>query len=340
MAIQFCHRFGNGLRAGAPMLRLLEAESGIGPPRHRRAITRLARGVKDGELVSELMSQDPYFPPLMTAMVRVGDETGRLEHTLLTLSERYREKQNTRRAFVSSIAWPVLQLILGIGVISLLILVLGIFSPPTGGEMVDILGFGLRGPSGVLWFWFYLSLVFGFIGLLFWGFARNVGGVQNLVPFIYMVPGIGSSIQTITISRFCWTLALALGSGIDPIRSIRLALDSTDSDYYRSAAPHSQRAVEDGASLAGAIEATALFPIDFVQRIEIAEQSGTDAESMEFLTEEYSERAKRAVKVISGVATGVIWLGIMALFIFLIFRIAGIIFGFYDVVNEPIIPRR
>ena len=59
---------------------------------------------------------------------------------------------------------------------------------------------------------------------------------QNVVPLIYMIPKLGAAIQTITISRFCWTMALALDSGLDPIRSIRLSLDSTDSEYYQSAA--------------------------------------------------------------------------------------------------------
>ena len=59
-----------------------------------------------------------------------------------------------------------------IGVLSLLILIMGMF------DMADILGLGLKGPKGVLWFWFYIAIVFGLIGLVVWGFLllRRVGG--------------------------------------------------------------------------------------------------------------------------------------------------------------------
>jgi type II secretory pathway component PulF len=218
-----------------------------------------------------------------------------------------------------------------IGVISLLIIVMGWFP-----EMPDILGFGLRGGSGVLWFWFYLAILFGALATMVWGFFRNVAGVQNLIPLVYMVPGIGPAIQTITIARFCWTISLTLGSGLDPMRSIRLALDSTDSDYYRNAADDAENAIRGGASLSGALQATNLFPDDLLQRIEIAEHSGTDAESIDYMTQEYDERAKRAVKVIAGIVTLIIWLSVMILIIFFIFRLFGTYLNALNTAGAPI----
>ena len=303
-AATFCYRFGTGLKAGADLLKLLNSEAKQGPPNQRRAMMMLAEGAKRGEHLSTVMAEQKwFFPPLMTAMTRVGEATGRLERVLLSLAEHYDHQLKTRRVFLQSIAWPILQLIAGILVISLLIYLMGILTPPGGGEMTDLLGFGLRGGSGVLLFWMYLALFFSVGGLLVWGFMRNVGGVQNLIPLIYMIPKIGTSIQTITISRFCWTMALSLDSGLDPIRSIRLSLDSTDSDYYRAAADDAEKAIREGASLAGALEATSLFPHDFIGRIEISEHSGTDAESIEHLAKEFDERAKRAIKVLAGIAT-------------------------------------
>ncbi len=339
-AAKFCHRFGVGLRAGADLLKLLDSESALGPARQRQAMAKLKEGAKRGESLSKMMAEDKFFPPLMSAMVRVGEETGKLEHTLLTLSEHYQQQLTTRRWFLSSIAWPALQLVAGILVISLLIYIMGVLTPSGGGEMTDILGFGLRGGSGVLWFWFYLAIFFGTLALLVWAFFRNLAGVQNLIPLLYMIPLIGPAIQTITISRFCWTLSLALGAGLDPIRSIKLALDSTDSDYYRGASDDVENAVHRGATLAGTLEATNLFPDDFLQRIEIAEHSGTDSESIDYLTKEYDERAKRAIRVIAGTATVLIRVSVMLILIFLIFRIAGTVFGFYQIPDEPMNPHR
>lgn len=336
-ASKFCYRFGTGLKAGADLMKLLSSEASHGPEVQRQAMAKVAAGAKRGELLSTMMAQDKFFPPLMTAMIRVGEETGKLEHTLLTLSEHYQQQLATRRAFISSVAWPSLQLFAGVGVISLLILIMGMF------DMADVLGFGLRGVSGVLWLWFYLLLFcVAPLALMIWAFFRNVGGVQNLIPLVYKIPFIGPAIQTITISRFCWTLSLSLAAGLDPIRSIKLSLESTNSDYYRAAADDAEDAIRRGATLAGTLEATNLFPDDFLQRIEIAEHSGTDAESIDYMTKEYDERARRAIAVIAGVATIVIRVTVMIVLIVLIFRIFKTAYmdPINEALNDPILPRR
>ncbi len=338
MAIDFCHRMGTGLGAGADMMKLLRSEASQGNSAHRAAVNHLVDGVKAGEQMSDLMACNPYFPRLMAAMVRVGEETGKLEHTLLTLCKHYQQQQDTRRWFINSISWPALQLVAGIGIVSILILLLGILSSGTGGPMDDILGFGLTGPNGVLWFWFYIALVGGLLAFLIWGYMRNLGGIHNLAPFVYAIPVVGPSIQTITLSRFCWTLSLSLGSGLDPIRSVNLSLDSTASDYYRSGSRDAETAVRNGATLTGMLKATSLFPKEFLQRIEVAEHSGTDAESIEFLTREYEERARRAIKVLAGTATVLIRVIVMGLLIFLIFRLASTYIGALNGASEPINP--
>ncbi len=335
-ASKFCHRFGTGLKAGVDIVRALESEASHSTGRQSDAMKKLVQGVKQGEQLCDVMKRDKFFPPVMTSMVRVGEETGRLERTMFMLSNHYQHLLDSRRIFVRSIAWPMLQLVAAIGILSLLIYLMGILTPAGGGQMTDILGFGLRGGSGVLIFWLYVGAAFGGIALLVWAYLRNVAGVQNLIPIIYAIPKLGDSIQTITISRFCWTLALALDAGLDPIRSIRLALESTDSDYYRAGADKAESAIRGGATLSGTFEATELFPPDFIGRVEISEHSGTDAESMEYLAKEYDERAKTALRVLSGVATIIIRVSVVIVFVFLIFRIAMTYINALNGAMEPI----
>ncbi|NND97160.1 MAG: general secretion pathway protein GspF [Pirellulaceae bacterium] len=334
----FCRRLGTSLRAGADLLALLTAESKHGSGQQRVAMAALLDGAQHGEQLSATMRQhDKFFPPLLIAMTRVGEATGRLDRAMLNLADHYDQQLKMRRTFVSSIIWPGIQLFGGIVVISLLIYIMGILKPPTGGQMHDILGFGLRGGSGVLIFWAYIGGFFAIIGGFFWAFKHNLGGIQNIIPLFYMIPVIGPAIQTITLSRFSWTLALSLDAGLDPIRSISLALDSTDSEYYRSSAENSERAIRDeGATLAGGLQATEVFPDDYLTRIEMAELSGTDAESTESLAREYDERAKIAMKTISGFATGIVWLTVAGALIFLIFRMIMNIAGVYSEALAPI----
>ena len=333
----FCRRFGTGIRAGADLLRLLESESKNGSSRQRAAMKSLREQVSQGEPISNSMEkQGRFFPQLLVAMTRVGEATGKMERTFLSMAEHYEQQLKMRRAFLTSIAWPALQFVGGVLVISLLILIMGMLTTSTGGQMTDILGFNLRGPSGVLWFWTYLAIFFGIVGLIIWAFFRNIAGLQNLIPLLYQIPVVGPAIQTITLSRFSWTLSLALEAGLDPIRSIALALDSTASAYYQSGAPKAELAIREGATLADGLRATNIFPDDYLSFIEIAELSGTDAESIDGLAREYDQRAKMAMKTIAGLASGLIWLFVVGVLIFLIFRLVMSIVGVYSEALQPL----
>ncbi|MEO1618334.1 MAG: type II secretion system F family protein [Planctomycetota bacterium] len=328
----FSRRMGIGLRAGANLLRLLETESRAGSGRQQHALTQLLEAVKEGYSMSEAMqSQGRFFPSLMISLTRVGESTGKLERTFLTLADHFENQVRLRRQFFSSIAWPAIQLTLGLGVISLFIYLLGILRPSTGGEMTDMLGFGLRGGRGVLIFWAYIACVLAIIGSMIYGFRNNLGGVQNLIPMFYAIPKLGPALQTITLSRFTRILALSLGAGLDPIRSVRLSLDSTDSEYYRSGGDDFEVAVRDrGDTLAGGLRSTSLFPDPFLHLVEVAELSGTESESIDHLAAEYEARAEMAMKAISGVATTVVWLMTAGTLIFFIFRLAMAIFQPYQ----------
>ena len=329
-AANFCRRFGTGLRAGADLMQLLRSESRHGPARQREAMRALAEGASQGEALSTVMqTRRAFFPRLLISMTRVGEATGRLERTLLALAEHYEQQRGLRRSFFTAIAWPALQLGMALAVLSLLIYLLGVLTPATGGEMNDILGFGLRGGRGVLIFWGYVLAVVATIAAAWWAFSRNLGGVQNLIPLLYMVPKLGEAIQTITLARFSWTLSLALDSGLDPIRAIALALDSTDSDYYRAATSEAEGAIRHGETLAGALRTTDLFPDDFLTHIEVAELSGTDAESIDSLAREYDQRAKLAMKTLAGLASAAIWIAVIAFLLFFIIRLLMNVVGMY-----------
>lgn len=321
----FCHRMGVGLRAGADLLRLLESEAKHGSSRQREAFQHVLTEVKAGLSISEAMQQrGDFFPNLMIAMTRVGEATGRMEATFLTMAEHYQKQVQMRRSFLQMIMWPMIQLAMAVLIISGFILLIGMLGLP------DMLGLGLTGERGVLVFWGYLACFAAIIFALIYGYKNNVGGVQNIIPLFYMIPMLGSSLQTITLARFTRTLALSMSSGLDPVRSVRLSLDSTDSAYYQSGAEAFKEAVQErGATMAGGLMATDLFPDEFLHLVEAAELSGTESESVEHLSTEYQARAEMAMSVIAKFAGMAIWCCIAIMIIFMIFLI------FKNAIMEP-----
>lgn len=324
-----CRRFGTSLRAGVDIVTLLNTEQRSGDARHQSIIAQVLHGVSNGNPLAESMLRaDPrYFPPLLISMTKLGEQTGRLERTLLQLADHYQHALSARRVFLTAIAWPAIQLFAAIMVIGLLIWLMGILTPVGGGEMFDLLGWGLRGNSGVLVYFTIVAVVFLWIGIAVHAVRKNWFNLHSVIPIAYLIPKLGPSIQTITLARFTWTLSMALDAGLDPGRSVGLALDSTDSEYYRSETKNAQRSIQSGRSLAESIDSTGIFPSEFINALEVAEISGTDAESLGILAADYDQRAKIALRTLTGIATGVIWLSIAGFLIYMILSMAMRIAG-------------
>lgn len=336
-ADNFCRRLGTGLRAGLDVLRLLQNEAKHGTPRQRAAMQALHQSIRDGDMLHTAMEkQGKYFPQLLIAMTHAGETTGKLEQTMLTLAVHFEERVKLRRDFLRRISWPMLQLFLAINVIGFLIYLLGVLTPPTGGQMFDPTGFGLRGAGGAAKYYGYVFLIAAVIVGAILAFQKNFAGVHNLIPLLYRIPVAGSALQTITLSRFTWTLALSLEAGVDPIHAIHLGLDTTDSDFYRSGKDDVVNAIRRGGTMSEALLATGVFPDEFITAIEVAELSGTDAEAMHHLAADYDDRARRAVHTLASLASGVVWAGVIIVIVALILRmLMRISSGIQDVL-QPI----
>lgn len=327
--MEFSRRVGTAFRAGVDIVSLCRAEARHGSGRHQQVMSEVADAVANGSALADAMQQagGNYFPRLLLSMVHVGEQTGRLEQTLLQMAEHYRNQLSLRRLFLLGIAWPAVQLIAAVFVIGLLIWLIGTLQPAGGGEMFDPTGFGLRGTGGVVVYFAWVALIFGALALVYVAVRNNWFNLHAAVPLSYLIPKVGPAIQTITLARFCWTLSLALDSGLDPMRSVSLALDSTGSDYYRGESKTAATAIQEGRTLGEALARTQLFPSDFLNSLEVAEISGTDAESLASLAAAYEERAKIAVRTLTGLATAAIWVLVAVALVTMILRMAFRLFG-------------
>lgn len=94
---RFARTLGTLLRSGVPVLAALEVvREMLGNQLLAQAVEALSEGVKRGAGLSASMGQSAVFPALALHMVRVGEETGRLEEMLLKVAETF--EANVRRA--------------------------------------------------------------------------------------------------------------------------------------------------------------------------------------------------------------------------------------------------
>jgi type IV pilus assembly protein PilC len=77
-------------------------------------LTEVQQDLIRGEGLSRPMEKKHLFLPLMTQMVKVGEETGNLENTLATVAESFEADANDKTNSVVALIQPVTTLILGL----------------------------------------------------------------------------------------------------------------------------------------------------------------------------------------------------------------------------------
>jgi type IV pilus assembly protein PilC len=80
------------------------------------ALTGVQQGMLQGEGLSQPMAKNRLFLPMMVQMVRVGEETGNLDVTLLAVAENYEIEASEKTRALIAIIQPALTLIIGLTV--------------------------------------------------------------------------------------------------------------------------------------------------------------------------------------------------------------------------------
>jgi general secretion pathway protein F len=127
---RFARTLGTMLRSGVPVLGAMGV---VGDMMSNQAVgaavSRLAEGVKRGGTIAAGMQQHGTFPALAIHMVRVGEETGRLEEMLLKVADTFETDVRTELKRVLGLLEPAIILAMGVLVAFIVVaMLLAIFS--------------------------------------------------------------------------------------------------------------------------------------------------------------------------------------------------------------------
>jgi general secretion pathway protein F len=127
---RFTRTLGTMLKSGVPVLGAMAVVSDMMSNQAiAGAVTRISQDVKRGGTIAASMREHTPFPSLAVHMVRVGEETGRLEEMLLKVADAFEADVRIELKRVIGLLEPII--ILGMGVLVAFIVVamlLAIFS--------------------------------------------------------------------------------------------------------------------------------------------------------------------------------------------------------------------
>ncbi len=283
-------------------------------------------------LAGALSATGDFFPALFRELVAVGEETGRLGEVFGQLADHYQSRMELRRGFLSVVAWPLIQLALCLLIVGFLIWVMGFIQRFSGSD-VDPLGFGLVGNSGLLVYCLVLTAIGLPLALLIYASRRGLVWTRPIQRSVLRLPVVGKALQTLALARMAWSLHLTMGTGMDVRRAMRLSLRSTNNARYTDRAEQIERDIENGQSIHAALANTEAFPLEFLDHLAVAEESGQLAESMDRLAQQYHEHARTALAALAKSGGLAIWLVIVTVIVFLIFRLAA---SYVGMINNAI----
>jgi general secretion pathway protein F len=112
---RFARVLGTLLRSGVPVLTALGVVRELsGNSVLARAVDRVGEGVRRGAGISGPLGESKAFPPMAVHMVRVGEETGRLEEMLLKLAQDLESDVRRLVKRLTGLLEPALILVMGL----------------------------------------------------------------------------------------------------------------------------------------------------------------------------------------------------------------------------------
>lgn len=105
------------LSGGITVIRALEITSEVvGNEIYRRILLDSMETVKGGSMISDALSKYEDIPPLLSQMIRIGEETGKLDYILKSVASFYRREVDNFIDNLVSLIEPILIVVLGLGV--------------------------------------------------------------------------------------------------------------------------------------------------------------------------------------------------------------------------------
>lgn len=119
---EFTRTLGLLVGSGTLVVDAFTQASGVtGNILYKNAIAGVSRRVEKGVTIGDAMQAYSLFPQIVVQMVKIGEETGKLDESLLKVSEYYEREVDQSVKTLTTAMEPIIMVVLGIGVAFLII---------------------------------------------------------------------------------------------------------------------------------------------------------------------------------------------------------------------------
>lgn len=233
------------------------------------------------------------FPSYMLHMIQIGEQTGKLDNVMQSLSTHYEREENIAKAVKNAVAYPLIMITMMVIVILVLITkVMPIFNQvfaQLGQEMTGFskvllsIGSAINNYSVVLIV--LLVLIIGFT--LF--FSKTTCGKKAFHTWSSRLGFFRNIYDKVSACRFADCMALTLGSGFNPEYSMELASNLIEEIGFQEKINQCLTRMSEGTEFSSALTQTGIFSGIYGRMLSLASRTGGIDTVMEEIAEKYEE---------------------------------------------------
>jgi len=192
----------------------------------KQLVRTLYNNAVSGSALWQSMQSSGNFSPLDFGVIRIGEQTGRLDESLEFLSDYYRKRMAQQRMIISSVSHPLVILCTAVIVVIFMILVIVPMFEQVyarmGGDLPSVTRYLILFSKSFPYYAtaFVLLVGAGALFSLFWGQKPKVRSA--LASIIIRSPLIGNIVRKNEQSRFCRLLYLLIASGVPILHGLEM----------------------------------------------------------------------------------------------------------------------
>jgi type IV pilus assembly protein PilC len=340
----FSRQFATLVASGMPMLRTLQTlEEQTQDERIKEAIGGLRSDVEAGSALEQAMERHPeVFDRLYRAMVRSGEESGRLEDAMDRIAYQVEKSDSLRRQVKSALMYPILifgfAMVVLVAVVAFVIPVfVGIFEQISEENPEEKAALPLPtqicvGASDVLTGYWYI-LIPGLIAsfVLFFRWKRTEKGKAIWDRFVLKLPAqIGDVIQKVALARWSRTFSGSVAAGVPMLQAIKLTGETAGNVVLEEAMEDVYASVKRGGSLAGPIESNPIFPPMVGHMVAVGEETGQLEHMLGKIADFYEAEVDAKVKALTSLIEPLMIVFVGGVVGFIVIAMYLPIFSLYD----------
>jgi type IV pilus assembly protein PilC len=309
----FSRQFATLVASGMPMLRTLHTlEEQTQDEQIKEAVAGVRADVEAGSSLEQAMERHPkVFDRLFRAMVRSGEQSGRLDEAMDRIAFQVEKADGLRRQVKSALMYPALVFgFAGVVLIAIVGFVIPVFAkifeelaeehPEEAAGLPMPTQLCVSASNVLTGYWFILipSIVLAFF--VFFKWKKTDKGNDLWDRFKLRLPAkIGDVIQKVALARWSRTFSGAVSSGVPMLQAIRLTGDTAGNTVVEKAMDDVYASVKSGGSLAGPIEENPIFPPMVGHMIAVGEETGQLEHMLSKVADFYETEVDAKVKALT-----------------------------------------